>query len=183
MEQKKKPTDPRMPSRPTIFNKSFAWALYWFIPGVIMLICILTGETRPSGWNIFFTALFLLIAAFMFWSAYELYLKHLASYELAQKDLEAYLEIKERRENAKHLEENMRVAERKRAKEEKKRAEQEFRRHRAECRDAGIPCCPCCGSTGITTMARGYSVWSGFVGSGDPVNVCQACGHKFKPGS
>ena len=138
--------------------------------------------TLPFGYFNFGDAI-LLIAAFMFWSASELYLKHLASYELAQKDLEAYLEIKERRENAKRLEENMRIAERKRAKEEKKRAEQEFRRHRAECRDAGIPCCPCCGSTSITTMARGYSVWSGFVGSGDPVNVCQACGHKFKPGS
>lgn len=42
--------------------------------------------------------------------------------------------------------------------------------------------CPKCGSTSITTMARGYSGWTGWFGSGDPMNVCQQCGHKWKPG-
>ena len=42
--------------------------------------------------------------------------------------------------------------------------------------------CPKCGSTSIATINRGFSIWTGFLGSGKPVNVCQACGHKFSPG-
>ena len=42
--------------------------------------------------------------------------------------------------------------------------------------------CPKCGSTAIVTMARGYSGWTGWFGSGDPMNVCQQCGKKWKPG-
>lgn len=43
--------------------------------------------------------------------------------------------------------------------------------------------CPKCGSTSIATINRGYSIVWGLIGSGKPMNVCQACGHKFKPGS
>lgn len=46
-----------------------------------------------------------------------------------------------------------------------------------------VPCCPKCGSTAIATVNRGFSIVWGFLGSGAPVNVCQACGHKFKPGT
>ena len=46
-----------------------------------------------------------------------------------------------------------------------------------------IPCCPKCGSTSIATINRGYSIIWGFLGSGTPMNVCQICGHKFKPGT
>ena len=46
-----------------------------------------------------------------------------------------------------------------------------------------VPCCPKCGSTAIATVNRGFSIVWGFLGSGTPVNVCQACGHKFKPGT
>lgn len=42
--------------------------------------------------------------------------------------------------------------------------------------------CPKCGSTSIATISRGYSLIWGFVGSAKPVNVCQSCGYKFKPG-
>lgn len=44
------------------------------------------------------------------------------------------------------------------------------------------PCCPKCGSTSIATVNRGYSIVWGFLGSGSPMNVCQACGYKYKPG-
>ncbi|MBQ7323587.1 MAG: zinc-ribbon domain-containing protein [Clostridia bacterium] len=44
-------------------------------------------------------------------------------------------------------------------------------------------CCPNCGSKSIATVNRGYSWFWGFLGSGKPVNVCQKCGHKFKPGT
>lgn len=44
-------------------------------------------------------------------------------------------------------------------------------------------CCPSCGSTSIATVNRGYSLMWGFLGSGKPVNVCQACGKRFNPGT
>ncbi|MBR3843110.1 MAG: ribosomal protein L7/L12 [Christensenellaceae bacterium] len=46
-----------------------------------------------------------------------------------------------------------------------------------------IPCCPKCGSTALATVNRGYSIVWGFLGSATPMNVCQACGYKFKPGT
>mgnify|MGYP002674012250 FL=1 len=42
--------------------------------------------------------------------------------------------------------------------------------------------CPKCGSTSIATTNRGYSFFTGFLGSGKPVNVCQKCGYKWEPG-
>lgn len=43
--------------------------------------------------------------------------------------------------------------------------------------------CPKCGSTNISTINRGYSLVTGFVGSGSARNVCQNCGYKWKPGT
>ena len=42
--------------------------------------------------------------------------------------------------------------------------------------------CPKCGSTNISTINRGYSLVTGFIGSGSARNVCQNCGYKWKPG-
>lgn len=42
--------------------------------------------------------------------------------------------------------------------------------------------CPKCYSSSIATINRGYSVLTGLLGSGKPMNVCQNCGHKWKPG-
>lgn len=41
--------------------------------------------------------------------------------------------------------------------------------------------CPQCGSFSVATTNRGYSIVTGFIGSGSPRNVCQKCGHKWKP--
>lgn len=41
--------------------------------------------------------------------------------------------------------------------------------------------CPRCGSANITAGQRGYSLLTGFVGSGSTVNRCANCGHKWKP--
>ena len=43
------------------------------------------------------------------------------------------------------------------------------------------PHCPRCGSTSITAGQRGYSLLTGFLGSGSTVNRCANCGHKWKP--
>ena len=41
--------------------------------------------------------------------------------------------------------------------------------------------CPKCKSTAITTINRGYSLLTRFLGSGSPRNVCQNCGYKWNP--
>lgn len=41
--------------------------------------------------------------------------------------------------------------------------------------------CPKCGSTAISTGARGLSIVTGFLGSGQTVNRCGNCGYKWKP--
>ena len=43
------------------------------------------------------------------------------------------------------------------------------------------PHCPKCNSTNVTTGQRGYSFWTGFLGSSKTVNRCGNCGYKWKP--
>lgn len=43
--------------------------------------------------------------------------------------------------------------------------------------------CPKCGSTNITEGTKGFSLMTGFVGSGNFRYVCKNCGNKWKPGS
>lgn len=43
------------------------------------------------------------------------------------------------------------------------------------------PKCPKCGSTHITTGARGVSCFWGFIGTGKTVNRCSNCGNTWKP--
>lgn len=41
--------------------------------------------------------------------------------------------------------------------------------------------CPKCGCTDIGVANRGYSFFTGFLGSGKSMNVCKNCGHKWSP--
>ena len=41
--------------------------------------------------------------------------------------------------------------------------------------------CPHCGSSNISTGARGFSALTGFIGSGKTVNRCANCGWKWEP--
>lgn len=66
---------------------------------------------------------------------------------------------------------------------EQQQQQREFQAKRRKLMAQGIPSCPICGSTSIATVNRGYSIMTGFYGSGQAVNVCQVCGHRFKPGS
>lgn len=43
--------------------------------------------------------------------------------------------------------------------------------------------CPKCGSTSITEGTRGFTLTTGFIGSGKFRYVCKNCGNKWKPGS
>ena len=47
-------------------------------------------------------------------------------------------------------------------------------------KNSNIPSCPKCGSTSLATVNRGFSLFTGFIGSGKPMNVCQKCGYKWK---
>lgn len=47
--------------------------------------------------------------------------------------------------------------------------------------DKNRPRCPKCGSTSITAGQRGFSLLTGFIGSGNTVNRCSNCGYKWKP--
>lgn len=49
-------------------------------------------------------------------------------------------------------------------------------------KDKDIICCPQCGSTEYHAGARGFSIVSGFIGSGKTVLTCLKCGHRWKPG-
>lgn len=48
-------------------------------------------------------------------------------------------------------------------------------------KNPNCPTCPKCGSTAITAGQRGFSIVTGFLGSGATVNRCANCGHKWKP--
>lgn len=41
--------------------------------------------------------------------------------------------------------------------------------------------CPRCGSSAITTGQRGFSFWTGFLGSNKTVNRCAKCGYDWQP--
>ena len=41
--------------------------------------------------------------------------------------------------------------------------------------------CPKCKSTAVTTGTRGFSILTGFLGSGKTVNRCGKCGYTWKP--
>lgn len=45
-----------------------------------------------------------------------------------------------------------------------------------------VPTCPKCGSTAITAGQKGYSLWTGFLGSNKTMNRCANCGHAWEPG-
>lgn len=49
-------------------------------------------------------------------------------------------------------------------------------------KDKDIICCPKCGSVQYFTGTRGFSVVTGFIGSGKIMLTCAKCGHRWKPG-
>ncbi|MDO4841511.1 MAG: ribosomal protein L7/L12 [Phoenicibacter congonensis] len=49
-------------------------------------------------------------------------------------------------------------------------------------KDKDIISCPQCGSTQYHAGARGFSLITGFVGSGKTVLTCLKCGNRWKPG-
>lgn len=48
-------------------------------------------------------------------------------------------------------------------------------------KQSDVPTCPKCGSTSIDAVNRGFSLLSGFLGSGKTMNYCKNCGFKYDP--
>lgn len=48
----------------------------------------------------------------------------------------------------------------------------------AKVNDSSI-CCPWCGCSEFTLLNRGYSIWTGFIGSGKVKRVCNKCKKEF----
>lgn len=63
-----------------------------------------------------------------------------------------------------------------------RRIEHERKEHEQREQRQNTVRCPKCGSYSVATTNRGYSLLTGFIGSGSPRNVCQKCGYKWKPG-
>ena len=63
------------------------------------------------------------------------------------------------------------------------RRKQKLEQERQErIREMNQPKCPRCGSTQITTGARGWKITTGLLGASKTVNRCANCGHTWKPG-
>lgn len=174
-----------MPDKPTRKNKQLLAALLCSFTTLmsIFLIMVAIDEGDSFGWWIFL-GIFMLIGAIANFSASsKKYKDDIDDYELAQRDFEAY-KSKKLLERKQEQERIARVrAQQERDRKALEKAEQEISQKRAENLQKGIPCCPKCASTRIVTMSRGYDWFWGFIGSNEPVNVCQSCGHKFKPGT
>lgn len=163
-------TEIRMPRKPLPIN-------FLNIIGVVSLIftfsITISSPFAPpisETWGYWIPGVFCLIGS------YFLYQSKKEEYERAMSDFEAYKneKVREKIEVRQTVEKNM---------QQQKAQKLDVERKRTVAQMKGLPSCPTCGSTAIATVNRGYSALWGFVGSGQPVNVCQVCGHKFRPGT
>jgi DNA-directed RNA polymerase subunit M/transcription elongation factor TFIIS len=56
------------------------------------------------------------------------------------------------------------------------------KRERLNERAKGPLKCPICNGENIHSGQKGYSFWTGFLGSGKVIITCLNCGHKWEPG-
>ena len=156
-EQRKRLDAVQMPAKPSIvpYVLAASLCLVTTISSIVVMVV--------DGFSLLFFLLALVFAIFCP-AMICLYRDALKRYRLAQTDFPSYQQIVLKEEDQ-------------RAREEAARQAQKLQTKRY------TPVrCPKCGSASIATVNRGYSLIWGFIGSGQPVNVCQSCGHKFKPG-
>ena len=163
----------KMPKEPNMFNPPFIIAICVSVFYVFLIaVAIDPNEFLASGANLFFLGFIILL----FIGSRVTYNESMKEYERAKTDFEKYKE----EEQAKIAAMYDKFDAMQKAREEEKQTVA-IKRH--EAKSKGLAACPRCGSTSIVTMHRGYSAFWGAIGSATPVNVCQACGHKFKPGT
>lgn len=153
---------------------------FW-VCGIIVSLCFLYLQATISSLaDIFHLGVILVILIFVVCAlvCFGTIYVFISDYKLSKKDFEQY---KIRVQENKKFEESLKEMQKIREMNEQKKQEG-LNAKRAEYRAKGIPTCPKCGSPSIATINRGYSLVSGFIGSGKPVNVCQICGHKWQIG-
>lgn len=81
-------------------------------------------------------------------------------------------------------EENRRIQEKKEQEiriKQQKQKEIEIKNKVQRLKAEGKVCCPRCGSESVSAGTRGYTITTGFIGSGKVRVVCLNCGYKWKP--
>ena len=165
------------PRKPTFFN-------VWFWCGVIITSLVLFVCVRlPNAieydeldfWTVIAVLFFLGLGVFSFYLCKIFYKKNRDDYDLAQQDFRQY-QIKMQLEKEQRQSQYQATL-------NEYNAQQQAKAQRKQDLANGILKCPKCGAGKIATINRGYTITTGFVGSGQAVNVCQVCGHRFKPGT
>lgn len=162
-----------MPAKPHIHVGLSVAVLIFSALSAVFLV-----KNEGSGLSIFVGIVLLVLALILIIGLINDYRRELNYYKLANSNWQQY-KLKKAADDltTKKLQEEQEAAKREKA----MKAATIYSIYRAN-KLKGIPCCPKCGSTSITTVNRGYSVITGFIGSGKPMNVCQMCGYKFEPG-
>lgn len=152
-----------------------------FIPIFIFVIAAVIGLWfTPFIRNSEFLLMIMIAAAFGLLFLFAMFLggffQRIKELKMAKNNYSKYL---------KHIMQKQQLEEKKRIEkikqlEQEEKTRQIIENRKAEYRAKGMAVCPKCGSPSISTINRGYSIVTGFVGSGKPVNVCQRCGHRWQ---
>ena len=167
----------KLPTKRPYINGMILGGIGFALLGALLVFAAIFGE--DGGFD-FVTILFIALealAAFAFLSEGKSKLK--IAQELYDKNVNSPQEYKRALAEIKYNEEQLKETQRQNAV-ANRQANQEREKQKKAWAASGR--CPKCGSSSSATINSGYSVVTGFVGSGSPVNVCQACGYKFKPG-
>lgn len=144
---------PQKPEKKKLNFVQWCFILFFIVGGIVAFIADLSSG---GGDESLFFLIFCCGISWLFYyvSVLQDYKKQVERYNRAQQDFEKYKRDEIITHTAKYMEkrENEKVS------------------------------CPKCGSLHIQTINRGYSVITGFIGSGSPRNVCQKCGFEWKPG-
>jgi len=173
------------PNKPTFFN-----LLFWcaFIVTSFALLFIFVGipkiieNDKLNFFTIIVVLLFLGMGVLCFYLCIVLYKKNCDDYELSKRDFRQY-QIKMQIEKERKQQIQQQQYQQHQAALNEYNRQQQAKAQRKQDLANGILKCPKCGSGKIATVNRGYTITTGFIGSGQAVNVCQVCGHRFKPGT
>lgn len=169
------------PKEPTRLNVCF-WASILLAGFALLCICFIPKAIAEGDGIFIFIFNSLIwggISIALFKAAKKQYEQKCKDYELSKSNFREYqIEMQLRKEAA----ERSRQQQIQNARDEYDRQQAAKAQRKADLAN-GILKCPKCGADRIATVNRGYTITTGFIGSGQAVNVCQVCGHRFKPGT
>lgn len=150
---------PQKPEKEKIGVKGwFAILLFPSLFALFALIGFVAGEIGGA-------MIMICVGAFLFYIIYyatvlQEYNKKMEKYNRAIQDFEKYKRDEIKEQNIKYAEQ-VKIA---------------------EAKKNNQPICPKCGSTDVADGTRGYTLTTGFVGSGNFRYICKKCNFKWKPG-